>query len=58
MENTECPECGKQIESTEDLEQTEVPEIQTDDDDNFSLHGSTDLFLCSGCRKPMGVGRS
>lgn len=57
MEQMECPECGNEIESTEDLEQTEVPEFETDDD-SFSLHGSTDLFLCSGCRKPMGVGRS
>lgn len=53
-----CSECGKQIESTDDLEREEVHGIEVADDKSFDLHGSDDLFLCSGCRKPMGVGRS
>jgi hypothetical protein len=58
MAETECPECGNEIESTADLERTEVPEIETDDNNEFSLHDNRDLFLCSGCKKPMGVGRT
>lgn len=53
-----CSECGKDIESTDDLERTEVPAVETDEDGSVSLYGNDDLYLCSGCKKPLGVGRS
>lgn len=54
----DCPECGKEIESADELEKHgEVHEIETDDD-SFSLFGNRDLFLCKDCKKPLGVGRS
>lgn len=54
-----CSECGKDIESTNDLETEEVPVIETDDeDDSFSLYGNQeDLFLCEGCSNPLGFGK-
>lgn len=52
-----CTECGTEIESTEDLERTAVPEIETDEDGGVNPYGNNDLFLCSGCKKPLGVGR-
>lgn len=57
MAELECSDCGTEIESTDDLEQTELPEVEADDS-SVSLYGNTDLFLCSGCKKPLGVGRS
>lgn len=53
-----CPECGEAIESSADLETETVPEIEVEDDGSFDLYGNTDLYLCKGCKKPMGVGRS
>jgi hypothetical protein len=58
MPEMECPDCGTEIESTADLEQTEVAEVETDDDGSFELYGNEDLYLCNGCKKPLGVGRS
>jgi len=52
-----CQNCEKEIESTDDLERVEAPEVEPDGDGGFSLHGNDDLFLCRGCKKPMGVGR-
>ena len=56
MAELECSDCGTEIESTDDLEQTELPEVEADDG-GVSLYGNRDLFLCSGCKKPLGVGR-
>jgi hypothetical protein len=54
-----CSECGNEIESTDDLEHEEVREMEVDEDDSsFSLYESSDLYLCEGCRNPMGVGHS
>jgi len=54
-----CPECEKEIESTDDLEEGgEIAEIETDDDGSVSLFENHDLFLCEGCKKPLGVSRS
>lgn len=53
-----CPECNEEFESTDDLEQTEVPELSVDETGDVRLHGNADLFLCRGCKKPMGVGRT
>ncbi len=58
MSEMECPDCGTEIESVSDLEQTEVPAVETDDDGNFNLYDNEDLYLCSGCKRPLGVGRS
>lgn len=57
MATQECPECGTEIESADDLEQTEVPEIETDKENGVTVYENTDLYLCGGCKKPMGVGR-
>lgn len=58
MGETSCPDCGASIESKADLENAgTVSEIE-EDEESFSLHGNKrDLFLCSDCRNPMGVGR-
>lgn len=53
-----CSECGTEYESTEELEAKEVDVIEKEDEGSFSLYGSTDLYLCKGCRKAMGVGHS
>lgn len=54
-----CPSCDRTIESTDDLETGEsVPEVETNEDGSFQLFSNRDLFLCSGCKNPMGVGRS
>lgn len=53
-----CPNCETEIESTDDLERVEAPEVEPDGDGGFSLYGNNDLFLCQGCKEPMGVGRS
>lgn len=51
-----CPDCDHGIESVDDLVREEIPEIEVDADGSFDLFGKNDLFLCKGCRKPMGVG--
>lgn len=54
----DCPECETTIESADDLEKHEdIHDIDIEDDE-FSLHGNRDLFLCKGCKKPLGVGNS
>jgi hypothetical protein len=60
MSNTlNCPECGTDIDSTDDLEAAdEVTEIEPDEDGSFQLYENHDLFLCKSCRKPLGVSRS
>lgn len=59
MAELECAECGNEIESAEDLVEREVEQIETDEDGSVSVYGDKEnLFLCEGCREPMGVGRS
>ncbi len=53
-----CPDCGTEIESADDLEQEDVPEIETHDDGSITLFENNDLFLCKGCKKPLGMSRS
>lgn len=55
----ECPECDKTIESTDELEQAEeITEIETDGGDVNPYRDETgDLFLCSGCKRPLGFKR-
>lgn len=58
MGSTTCSECGDEIDSLDDLERQDVEEIEPKDDGSFSLYGNKhDLFLCKGCRNPMGVGK-
>jgi len=53
-DSTECPNCGDQLETVDDLEETEVTRIDTNDDGSFNLFGNADLFLCEGCKNPLG----
>lgn len=53
-----CSNCGKEIESADNLEQHEVPEVDVDEEGGIHLYENNDLFLCKGCKKPLGVGRS
>lgn len=53
-----CSDCGEVAESAADLESQEsVPAIETDEDGSIQLYENNDLFLCSNCRKPLGVSR-
>ena len=52
-----CPDCDKEIDSTEDLDTEQVPEVEGDEH-SVSLFENRDLFLCKGCGKPLGVGRT
>ena len=53
-EGIPCPNCGDQLESTDDLEKTEISQIETEEDGSFHLFGNDDLFLCKGCKNPLG----
>ena len=54
-----CPDCEREIESTEDLEESEtVTEIETDGETVSPYKDKTgDLFLCAGCKRPLGFER-
>lgn len=57
-EKIDCPECGNEVESTDDLETGgEVREMEADDS-SVTLFQNHDLFLCKGCKKPLGFERS
>ena len=50
-----CPECGKDVESADELESGhEVAEVEIEDDGSFSLFENHDLFLCKDCKNPLG----
>jgi len=55
-----CSSCGTEIDSADDVKREELPAIDHDEEsDSFSLYGdSENLFLCAGCSKPLGVGRT
>jgi hypothetical protein len=36
---------------------TEVPAVETSEDGSINLYENHDLFLCSNCRKPLGISR-
>jgi len=58
-DRTQYAECGNDIESADDLVAQEVKEVDTDDDGSVNVYGNErNLYLCSNCRKPMGIGRS
>lgn len=53
-----CPDCGEVAESADDLVAGEsVPEVETTDTGSINLYGNRNLFLCSNCRKMLGVSR-
>lgn len=57
-ESITCPDCGEVAESAADLEIGEpVPEMETTDDGSIHLYENRDRFLCSNCRKTLGVSR-
>ncbi len=55
-----CPECGADVETTDDLEEAgTVEELEPKADGTFEFYGNKrDLFRCADCRKPLGVGHS
>lgn len=53
-----CSECGAEHETIDDFETESVKEIEEKDGGEFVLHENRDLYLCTGCRKAMGVGHS
>lgn len=52
-----CDDCGHEAESTDDLETTEVPQVEADEGGAFNVYENNDLYLCKGCKKPLGVDR-
>lgn len=52
-----CENCGHEIESADELEEHEVPEVEVESDGSLNLWGSNNLFLCKECRKPLGISR-
>ena len=52
-----CPECGKQVEPSDDLTEQKIDEVDVEDEGKITLYGNRDLFLCKECKTPMGVGR-
>jgi len=54
-----CPDCGNVIESTDDLEAgDEVTEIETEGETVSPYTDKTgDLYLCTGCKRPLGFER-
>ena len=51
-----CPDCEREIESTDDLEESaEITEIETDGETVSPYRDTTgDLFLCRACKRPLG----
>jgi DNA-directed RNA polymerase subunit RPC12/RpoP len=57
-EQIECPECGAEIESMDQLESEELHEIHSTPKGGIGYGEATrNLYLCTNCRKPLGVGR-
>lgn len=54
-----CPDCEKEIETTDDLEAAEeLTEIERDGGTVSPYQDKTgDLFLCGGCKRPLGFER-
>ncbi|MFW6317954.1 MAG: hypothetical protein ACOC06_05735 [Halorubrum sp.] len=53
-----CPDCGEVAESIDDLERSgTVTEVAEAEGGRIRLYENHDLFLCSGCRKPLGISR-
>jgi len=53
-----CPECGETAESIDDLEEGgTVTGVAEGKRGSINLYENHDLFLCAGCRRPLGVSR-
>jgi hypothetical protein len=54
-----CPDCEREIESPDDLEESvTLTEIDTDDGTVSPYRDETgNLFLCAGCKRPLGFER-
>lgn len=58
-DSLQCPECGQETETADDLDRDRaVPEVEMDDDRSIHLFENRDLFLCKNCKNPLGVSRS
>ena len=59
-EELTCPDCGKEIESTDDIEEAEeLTEIKTDGKGVSPYRDKTgNMFLCKGCKRPLGFKRN
>lgn len=54
----DCPECGNEIASADDVEHDgEIQEIEPEND-SVHLYENRDLYRCKNCKKTLGVGRS
>ena len=50
-----CSECGNEVESADDLESNEeIAEIEVESNGSIRLFENRDLFLCKGCKNPLG----
>jgi predicted RNA-binding Zn-ribbon protein involved in translation (DUF1610 family) len=57
-DQVDCPECGNEITSADDVESDgEIAEIEPEND-SVTLYGNRDLYRCKDCKKALGVGRS
>jgi DNA-directed RNA polymerase subunit RPC12/RpoP len=56
-EQIDCPECGSEIESDDDIDTDSIQEMDASDN-SVTLYGNRDLYRCKNCKKPLGVGRS
>lgn len=53
----ECPECGSEFESVEQMDVEEVQEITSKPRGGIGHGDATqNLYLCKKCRKPLGIG--
>lgn len=52
----DCPDCGNEIESPDDIETDDIQEMEAND--SVTLYGNRDLYRCKNCKKALGVGRS
>jgi hypothetical protein len=50
-----CSECGNEVESADDLEaEEEIAELEVESNGSVTLFENHDLFLCKGCKNPLG----
>jgi hypothetical protein len=54
----ECPDCGAEIDSEDQVDVQEVSEIESKPRGGIGYgSGTNNLFLCKSCKNPLGVGR-
>jgi DNA-directed RNA polymerase subunit RPC12/RpoP len=53
----ECPDCGAEIDSEDQVDVEEVSEIESRPRGGIGYGPATkNLYLCKNCKKPLGVG--